>query len=135
MKAEAAFSQRRLGDDFFVTWQSLSVRQKENFLPPDDSIGIAQSMSTAAGSTSALHAVSNRDVHSPSTSTVNPVPHASPYPASLACASSDQRPLDPGSGQRRYSGEEYQNKSNIQRCFCHLLPNLQLPELDVGFMS
>lgn len=45
-----------------------------------------------------LHSLTypTRDVHCPSTSTVDPVLH----PPSPACASSDQRPLDPGRDQR-----------------------------------
>ena len=94
---------------------------------PDDNRGIAQSMSIAVESIPALHIISNREVHSPHTSTVNPVPHRSFHPAFLACASADQRPLDPGHGQKRYS----RNKSNTEQGFCHKLPNLQLPQLDV----
>lgn len=54
---------------------------------------------------------------------------------SLVCASADQRPLTPESGQKRFSREEYQKKSNIEQHFCHVLPSLQLLEMDVVFMS
>lgn len=104
MKTKAAFNLSRLGEYLFVTWQSLSVHQKENFLPPDDSKGTPKSMSPTS------------------------------HPKSLVYASAGQRPLDPESGQKRYSREEYQ-KSNIQQHFCRILPSLQLPEMDVVFIS
>lgn len=87
-----------------VTWQSLSVHQKANFLILDDSKGTPQSMSPTS------------------------------HPTPLVCASADQRPRGPESGQKRYPREEYQN-SNIQHHFCHVLPSLQLPEMDIFFTS
>lgn len=105
MKAKAAFSLRRLEEDSFFTWQALSAHWKENFLPPDDSKGVPLSPS--------------------------PTSHS----MSLVCASADQRPLTPESGQKRFSREEYQKKSNIEQHFCHVLPSLQLLEMDVVFMS
>lgn len=104
MKTKAAFSLSRLGEHFFVTWQSLSLHQKENFLPADDSKGIPQSMSLTS------------------------------HPMSLVCASADQRPLDPETGQKRYSREKNQ-RSNIQQHFCHMLPSLQHDEMGVVFTS